>query len=131
MKYCLLCDTEYLDHVTHCADDGEPLVDQETFERLRASTEPLAGPLRVLRVLEGPFHAHTVRDVLEQEGIPHSIHSHVDTAYSRIFLPGKGWGTALVLAQDFDRADTAVRQVMEAVLSQTNGDLETGSETEE
>lgn len=121
MKYCLLCDTEYLDHVSHCAEDGELLVDRETFERMRAGTPPLSGPLRVLRVLEGPFHAHTVRDVLEREKIPHSIQSNVDTAYSRIFLPGKGWGAALVLAQDFDRADEAVSRVMEAVLSDANG----------
>ncbi len=116
MKYCLLCDTEYLDHVTHCADDGEPLVDQAAYEDLRAPTQPISGPLRVLRVLEGPFHADTVRDVLEKEEIPHMIQSNVDTAYGRTFLPGRGWGAALVLVQDFERADGAVRRVMEALM---------------
>jgi hypothetical protein len=114
MKYCLLCGTEYLDHVTHCADDGEPLVPAEDFKQIKS--EPLTGPMRVLRNLEGPVHAHVVRDVLETEGIPHSIRSNVDSAYSRIFLPGKGWGVALVLEKDVERADAAVRAVMEARL---------------
>jgi hypothetical protein len=116
MKYCLLCDTEYLDHVTVCAEDGEPLVERDTYDRVRKTDDQLSGPLRVLRVLEGPFHADTVRDVLETEQIPHAIHSNVDTAYGRIFMPGKGWGEALVLAADYDRADRAVRAVMESLL---------------
>ena len=129
MKYCLLCDTEYLDHVTVCAEDGEPLVEREAFESMRAAKGPLTGPMRVLRVLEGPFHAHTVRDVLETEQIPHAIHSNVDTAYARIFMPGKGWGTALVLAADFYRADEAVRRVMESLLEGNgNGDTEPAGE---
>jgi len=114
MKYCLLCGTEYLDHVTHCADDGEPLVPAEEVEQIKS--KPLSGPLRVLRNLEGPVHAHVVGDVLEVEGIPHTIRSNVDSAYSRIFLPGKGWGVALVLEKDMERADAAVRAVMEARL---------------
>ena len=116
MKYCLLCEAEYLDHVTVCADDGEPLVDRETYDGLKASDQPLSGPLRVLRVLEGPFHAHVVQDVLEKESIPFTIRSNVDTAYSRIFTPGRGWGVALVLANDHDRADKALTAVMESVL---------------
>lgn len=115
MKYCLLCGTEYLDHVTFCAEDGEPLVDEATFESLK--TEPLAGPLRVLRQLEGPFHAHLVKDVLVKEGIAHTIRSNEDTAYSKIFQPSRGWGVALVLAKDLERADELVRSVMEAAFS--------------
>lgn len=115
MKYCLLCGTEYVDHVVTCAEDGEPLVDQETFESLR--TEPLSGPLRILRKLEGPFHSHVVEDVLKTEGIPYVIRSNVDTAYSKIFLPSQGWGIALVLDKDLQRADELVRSVMEAKLA--------------
>ncbi len=111
MKYCLLCDTEYLDHVNVCAEDGEPLVDRDTYDQLH--TEPLSGPLRVLRVLEGPFHADVVRDVLEKEHIPHAVRSRESSAFSRIYMPSKGWGMVLVLASDFDRADAAVRAVME------------------
>lgn len=114
MKYCLLCGTEYLDHVDVCADDGEPLVDAATVDSLKET--PLSGPLRVLRILEGPFHAHVVKDVLVTEEIPHAIHGNVDTAYGRTFLPGRGWGLALVLQKDVERADEAVRKVMEATL---------------
>jgi len=112
MKYCMMCGTEYLDHVAFCADDGEPLVDQATFDSLR--TEPLSGPLRVLRQLEGPFHAHMVQHILQREGIPFALHTNVDTAYSKIFLPSRGWGMVLVLDRDLERADTVVRAVMEA-----------------
>ncbi len=114
MKYCLLCGTEYLDHVDVCADDGEPLVDASAVEEIKNS--PLSGPLRVLRTLEGPFHAHMVKDVLEKEEIPHAIHGNVDTAYGRTFLPGRGWGLAMVLEGDVERADAAVRKMMEATL---------------
>ena len=124
MKYCLLCGTEYVDHVVTCAEDGEPLVDQETFESLR--TEPLSGPLRILRKLEGPFHAHVVEDVLKTEGIPFVIRSNVDTAYSKIFLPSQGWGIALVLDKDLERADELVRSVMEAKMA--NGGLNSTDE---
>jgi len=120
MKYCLLCGTEYLDHVTHCAEDGEPLVGEEDYERIK--NEPLSGPLKVLRQLEGPVHAHVVRDILETENIPHTIRSNVDSAYSRIFLPGKGWGVALVLERDVERADELVRAAMEARLEPANGE---------
>jgi len=127
MKYCLLCGTEYVDHVVTCAEDGEPLVDQETYESLRA--EPLSGPLRILRKLEGPFHAHVVEDVLKTEAIPFVIRSNVDTAYSKIFIPSQGWGIALVLDKDLKRADELVRAVMEAKLangapSSSDGDSE-------
>ena len=115
MKYCLLCGTEYLDHVTFCAEDGEPLVDSATFESLKK--EPLSGPMRVLRQLEGPFHGH-ITHVLETEGIPFSLRSNVDTAYSKIFLPSRGWGVVLVLDKDLNRADEAVRAVMEAAFSE-------------
>ena len=115
MKYCLLCGTEYLDHVTFCAEDGEPLVDSTTYDSLKK--EPLSGPMRVLRQLEGPFHGHMVTHVLEREGIPFSLRSNVDTAYSKIFLPSRGWGVVMVLDSDLDRADQAVRAVMEAKFS--------------
>lgn len=115
MKYCLLCGTEYLDHVTHCAEDGEPLVSKDDYEDIHQE-QTLSGPLRVLRQLEGPVHAMVVGDILEKEGIPHTIRSNVDSAYSRIFLPGKGWGVALVLEEDVERADELVRAVMEARL---------------
>lgn len=111
MKYCLLCGTEYLDHVTFCTEDGEPLVDSETYNSLKK--EPLEGPMRVLRQLEGPFHGHMVTHVLDEEGIPYALRSNVDTAYSKIFLPSRGWGVVLVLDADLERADAAVRAVME------------------
>ena len=119
MKYCLLCNTEYLDEIDLCADDGETLVDAATYEQLR--NQPLRGPLRVLRHLEGQFHAHVVRDVLEKEGIPFTIRTNVDTAYSKIFVPAKGWGMALVLADDVERADKAVRAVMETAFETASG----------
>ncbi len=127
MKYCLLCDTEYLDHVTVCADDGEPLAGRDAYESMSQADNQLSGPLRVLRVLEGPFHGDTVRDVLETEQIPHTIHSNVDTAYGPIFTPGRGWGAALVLATDFDRADQAVRAVMESLLEARGNGADTPS----
>jgi hypothetical protein len=127
MKYCLLCGTEYLDHVTFCAEDGEPLVDEETFASLKK--EPLSGPLRVLRQLEGPFHADVVKDVLQTEGIAHTIRCNEDTAYSGIFQPSRGWGVALVLAADLERADEVVRNVMEAAFSDNDPETEDSTET--
>ena len=52
----------------------------------------------------------------------------MDSAYSRIFLPGKGWGVALVLERDVERAHEVVREVMEARLEPPEGDAEPDGE---
>jgi fructose-bisphosphate aldolase class II len=42
--------------------------------------------------LENPFEAQLLDSILQEQEIPHRIHSHHDTAYDGLFQMQKGWG---------------------------------------
>ncbi|QTA82385.1 Uncharacterized protein dnl_47600 [Desulfonema limicola] len=45
-----------------------------------------------IAVLENPFEAQVLSDILKDEEIPHVIRSYHDTAYDGLFQAQKGWG---------------------------------------
>lgn len=66
-----------------------------------------------VHTLSDRFEADVITDALEQEGIPVIVRRFVDTAYSNIFVPQKGWGRIMVPRESEDLAREIISELTE------------------
>lgn len=66
-----------------------------------------------VHTLSDRFEADVITDALEQEGIPVIVRRFVDTAYSNIFVPQKGWGLIMVPRENEDLAREIISDLSE------------------
>jgi hypothetical protein len=109
MKYCTKCSTEYLDHISTCADCGSALVGPAEWDGFcRAREQEDAEEFVPVQTLHDSFAADVIRDALETEGIPVLVRSFSDTSFDGIYIPQKGWGLILVPEVFRDRAQQII-----------------------
>jgi len=75
-----------------------------------AETEP-----RYIKVhtLSNRFEADVITEALRQEGIPVLLRSFMETPYSALFVPQKGWGRIMVPEEMADRARRIISELGE------------------
>ena len=64
-----------------------------------------------VHTLSDRFEADLIVDALQQEGIPVIVRSFMDTAYSNIFVPQKGWGQIMAPRQKADLAREIISEL--------------------
>jgi hypothetical protein len=74
-----------------------------------------------IAVLENEIEAGLLHSVLEDQNIPHIMHSYYDTAYDGLFQAQKGWGYVSAPAQ---YRDEIIRTVSDVRKSPDTGDPE-------
>ena len=119
MKYCVKCDSEYLNEIQVCADCGEPLVWEEEYRRKKEQKESKREHLDKLKFVpvkyvENAFEADRIKDALEQEGIHVLVKSSGERAFSRIFTPHRGWGCVEVPESEKSRAEQIINELSRA-----------------
>ncbi len=67
-----------------------------------------------VHTLSNRFEADVVTEALKQEGIPVLLRSFVETPYSGLFVPQRGWGRVMVPEQMADRAREIISRLAEA-----------------
>jgi hypothetical protein len=93
-----------------------------------AETEP-----RFIKVhtLSNRFEADVIAEALRQEGIPVILRSFMETPYSGLFVPQKGWGRIMVPEEMADNARRIISQLAEeneAIAGQPEGGPQVGPE---
>lgn len=119
MKYCLKCDSEYLNEIQVCADCGEPLVWEKDYRKKKEQKELKKEHLNRLKFVpvkyvENAFEADRIKDALEQEGIPVIVKSSGERAFSGIFKPQRGWGCVEIPASEKSRAEQIINELSRA-----------------
>jgi hypothetical protein len=66
-----------------------------------------------VHTLSNRFEADVITEALEQEGIPVLLRSFVETPYSGLFVPQRGWGRIMVPKQMADRARAIISDLAE------------------
>jgi hypothetical protein len=66
-----------------------------------------------VHTLSNRFEADVITEALEQEGIPVLLRSFMETPYSGLFVPQKGWGRIMVPKQMADRARALISDLAE------------------
>lgn len=100
--FCPVCESEYEEGVTTCADDGTELVERLTPENtLRDHSEARFVPLHNIG---SPAEAEMVNDILVQNGIRCAVQSGGMDAFSPLLSTTAPGAVVLVDERDFDRA---------------------------
>jgi hypothetical protein len=66
-----------------------------------------------VHTLSDRFEADVITDALKQEGIPVIVRQFMETAYSNIFVPQKGWGRIMVPKEKADLAREIISELTE------------------
>ncbi len=116
MKYCPLCETEYLDDIQECADCSTRLIDAQTMKRIQAAREREAREVFIkVATVDNTFEADVITNALRKECVPVMVRSYQDTAYDGIFIPQKGWGTIMVPIEFREQAEEIIRAIKETI----------------
>ncbi|HEX8292128.1 MAG TPA: DUF2007 domain-containing protein [Pyrinomonadaceae bacterium] len=100
--FCPVCESEYEEGVTSCADDGSELVERLTPENtLRDHSEARFVPLHNIG---SPAEAEMVADILQQNGVRAAVQSGGADALSPLLSSASPGALVLVDERDFDRA---------------------------
>jgi hypothetical protein len=100
--FCPVCESEYEEGITSCADDGSDLVEQLTPE----NTERDHSEARfvTLHNIGSPAEAEMVADILGQNGVRVAVQSGGSDALSPLLSAASPGALVLVDERDFDRA---------------------------
>ncbi len=128
MKYCPECEAEYRDDIETCADCEVLLIEAEVFFQIREQEKQVRETLAKeefvpVKVAENSFEVDTVKEALEQEGIPVLIRLFEDTAYDGIYVSQKGWGYVEVPQSDKKKAEKIIDDLSLAFLEQKKQEL--------
>ena len=128
MKFCPECEAEYRDEIGMCADCSVPLISEEQFRTRQQDEERIREDLRKkdfvpVMVANNPFEAETVREALEQEGIPVLLRTFEDTAYDGIYVAQKGWGYVEVPKGEKEAAEQIIRDLEKVFEEEADKDL--------
>jgi len=100
--FCPVCESEYEEGVTSCADDGSELVERLTPENtLHDHSEARFVPLHNIG---SPAEAEMVVDILQQNEIRAAVQSGGADALSPLLSSASPGALVLVDERDFDRA---------------------------
>jgi hypothetical protein len=100
--FCPVCEAEYEEGITHCADDGAGLVERLTPENtLRDESEARFVPLHNVG---SPAEAEMVADLLTQNGVRAAVQSGGSDMLSPLLSAASPGALVLVDERDFDRA---------------------------
>ena len=100
--FCPVCEAEYEEGITQCADDGAELVEGLTPENtLRDESEARFVPLHNIG---SPAEAEMVADLLKQNGVRVAVQSGGADALSPLLSAASPGALVLVDERDFDRA---------------------------
>ena len=100
--FCPVCEAEYEEGITTCADDGSALVERLTPENtVRDHSEARFVPLHNIG---SPPEAEMVADILRQNGVRAAVQSGGADAFSPLLSAASPGALVLVDERDFDRA---------------------------
>ena len=100
--FCPVCEAEYEEGITRCADDGADLVEQLTAENtVHDHSEARFVPLHNIG---SPAEAEMVHDILTQNGVRSAVQSGGSDAFSPLLSTTSPGALVLVDERDFDRA---------------------------
>ena len=100
--FCPVCEAEYEEGITTCADDGTALVERLTPENtVRDESEARFVPLHNIG---SPDEAEMVADILQQNGVRVAVQSGGADALSPLLSAASPGALVLVDERDFDRA---------------------------
>jgi len=100
--FCPVCESEYEEGITTCADDGSELVERLTPENtLHDNSEARFVPLHNIG---SPAEAEMVADILQQNGIRVAVQSGGADALSPLLSTASPGALVLVDERDLDRA---------------------------
>ena len=100
--FCPVCEAEYEEGITHCADDGAELVERLTPENtLRDESEARFVPLHNIG---SPAEAEMVADILGQNGVRVAVQSGGSDAFSPLLSAASPGALVLVDERDLERA---------------------------
>ena len=100
--FCPVCEAEYEEGITRCADDGAELVERLTPENtLRDNSAARFVPLHNVG---SPAEAEMVADILTQNGVRAAVQSGGSDAFSPLLSAASPGALVLVDERDFDRA---------------------------
>ena len=100
--FCPVCESEYEEGITSCADDGAELVERLTPENTeRDHSEARFVPLHNIG---SPAEAEMVADILGQNGVRVAVQSGGSDAFSPLLSAASPGALVLVDERDFDRA---------------------------
>jgi len=115
MKYCPMCEGEFLDNVTRCPECACELVDESAWLALQAERSLEAGDVFVRVADAGDrFEADVIKDALEKEHIPVLVRTFQDTSFDGIYVPQKGWAVIEVPERLLPRARMVIDAIAEA-----------------
>lgn len=100
--FCPVCEAEYEEGITRCADDDAELVERLTPENtLHDHSEARFVPLHNIG---SPAEAEMVADILTQNGVRATVQSGGADAFSPLLSAASPGALVLVDERDFDRA---------------------------
>ena len=100
--FCPVCEAEYEEGITRCADDGTDLVERLTPENtVRDESEARFVPLHNIG---SPAEAEMVADLLTQNGVRAAVQSGGADAFSPLLSAASPGALVLVDERDYDRA---------------------------
>jgi hypothetical protein len=100
--FCPVCESEYEEGITSCADDGAALVEELTPENtVRDHSEASFVPLHNIG---SPAEAEMVADILQQNGVRAAVQSGGADALSPLLSSASPGALVLVDERDFERA---------------------------
>src|ERR671929_2281251 len=100
--FCPVCEAEYEEGITRCADDGAELVERLTSENtVKDHSEARFVPLHNIG---SPAEAEMVNDILTQNGIRSAVQSGGMDALSPLLSTTAPGAVVLVDERDYDRA---------------------------
>ncbi len=103
MRYCPRCDTEYLDSVQVCSEDGATLEDKATYDARKAATASVDWLFSVLALSDG-FEAEELAMGLVDEGLDASLVSNRTGTLDSLTDPGPEVFNIVVPKDEADRA---------------------------
>jgi hypothetical protein len=109
MKYCMECNTEYVDDVAFCPDCGSQLVDEEAWQEHHRQLDMHRTRLKGIKMapacpVTGRVEALQIVAILEEERIPVFVRTFEETAYDGLFVSQKGWGEIWVAENRLEEA---------------------------
>jgi hypothetical protein len=122
--FCPVCESEYNQGITHCADDGAELVERLTPET--TGRDDSEARFVVLHTLSAPAEAEMVNDILQQNNIRSVVQSGGSDMFSPLFSATSPGAAVLVDERDLDRA----REIYASFFGEDTSPL-TGSTVEE